>query len=287
MDKFLEIVRNKWFRFGLAFLTIIYMWFIGYVAWLAFAYCLTPTNNASLFALYFMINFIFGALMYFTRKTIVTRILCVLIPFECVALMLTAFGNWLIIIPPVVISMLCFFLAANPENLKIIMGTMYLILFVVGALAYGAFLKFDISLFYVITGEEITPQTRDEDSYLLSTDGTYRLVSYTRKTEAQTSTSYYIELAGEDSHLWFLDCYRVYGCKKILATINDREVNPTWISDTKLRIDGKVRDVEELFAQEEEEPEESTSAAGSDDADTTEKTSQTTAEDAEETTLAE
>lgn len=283
MDKFFEIVRNKWFRFGLAFLTIIYMWFVGYVAWLSFAFCLTPTNSASLFALYLMINFIFGALMYFTRKTIVTRILTVLIPLECVVLMLTAFGNWMIIIPPVVISMLCFFLAANPENLKIIMGTMYLILFVVGALAYGAFLKFDISIFYVITGEEITPQTRDADSYLLSTDGTYRLVSYTRKTEAQTSTSYYIELANEDSHLWFLDCYKVYGCKKILATINEREVSPVWISDTKLRIDGKVRDIEELFA-EEEEPEESTSASDAEDND---EPSDTTTDDAEETTVAE
>lgn len=283
MDKFFEIVRNKWFRFGLAFLTIIYMWFIGYVAWLSFAFCLTPTNGASLFALYLMINFIFGALMYFTRKTIVTRILTVLIPLECVVLMLTAFGNWMIIIPPVVISMLCLFLAVNPENLKIIMGTMYLILFVVGALAYGAFLKFDISIFYVITGEEITPQTRDDDSYLLSTDGTYRLVSYTRKTEAQTSTSYYIELANEDSHLWFLDCYKVYGCKKILATINEREVSPVWISDTKLRIDGKVRDIEELFA-EDEEPEESTSAS---DAENKDEPSETTTDGAEETTVAE
>lgn len=282
MDKFFDIVRNKWFRLGLSFLTLIYMWFVGYVAWLSFAYYLTPTNSTSLFALYLMINFIFGAIMYFTRKTIVTRILTMLIPFECVVLMLTAFGNWFIIIPPVVISMLCFFFAKNPENLKIIMGTMFLILFVVGALAYGAFLKFDISLFYVLSDQEITMDTRDEDSYLLSTDGTYRLVSYTKKTETQTSTAYYIEPATEDQHLWFLDCYRVFGCKKILATINERPVNPVWLSDNKLRIDGKVRDIEKLFA--EEEPEESTSAtekttAADDDVSeaTNEATDETTA----------
>lgn len=252
MDKFFEVIRNKWFRLGVSLLTFLYAFFIGYVSWLSFAFYLKPTNDASLFVLYLFINFLFGAEMYFTRKTIITKVLAVIIPLECFVLLLTSFGNWFIIIPPVVISIVCFFLTTLPESAKTIMGTLYLIMFVVGTLAYMTFVNFGITIFYVLTDNEINLSQRNEDSYLLSTDGSYRLVSYTNKTESHTTTSYYIEIAKEDQHVMFLDCYKVYGCEKILATIDERNVNASWVSDTKLRIDGKVRDVEELFVDEEE-----------------------------------
>lgn len=253
MEKVLEILKNKWFKLGVSAISIGYAIFCGYISWLVLAFYLKPTNNISVFALYLFINFLFGAEMFYTRKSPVTRIVSVIVPFEVFFMWIAGFGQWFVLIPPLVVCMFAFFASDNGETLKTVLGTIFLLLFVVGSLAYMTFLSFNISLNYVLTDEEMDMSLRQEDSYLVSTDGTYRLVEYVEKTQDRTTRKYYVELASEDVHLPFIDCYRVLGCKKVLVSVYKESANPRWISDTELYIDGKKRDMEELFADTESE----------------------------------
>ena len=253
MEKVLNLVKNKWFRLGVSAVSLVYVWFCGYIAWLVFAYYLKPTNNISLFALYLFLNFLFGAVLFFTRKTIVTKIVVMIIPFEVFFLWIAGFGEWFITVPPLAVCIFAFFAAKNSETLKTVLGTILLLVYVVGSFVYMTLLSFNITLDYMLTRDEIDISQRHEESYLMSKNGTYRLVEYIETSETRTTHKYYVEIAAQDVHLAFLDAYRVFGCKSVLASVYTDTANPKWISDTKLEIDGKVRDMDDVFSDKEED----------------------------------
>ena len=260
MEKVLKVLKNRWFLLGISFLSVIYVLFVGYLVKLTFTCYLEINNFASLMALYLMINFLFGVLMFFTRKQIPTIICAMLLPLEAFALLITAFGQWHIIIPPLVVGMFIFLMCGVGETCKTVLGTLFLLMFVVGGLVYNVFLNFGISLFYVVTDLEENEMEMDmslrSSEYLMSTDGTYRLVKYVESGDERAVTSYYVEQALEDEEYPFLYCYRVYGCRKVLSTMYSSGVNPRWISDTVLYIDGRQRDMEQLFSDEPVKPDE-------------------------------
>ena len=290
MEKVLKVLKNRWFLLGISFLSFIYVLFVGYIVRLTFTCYLEVKNFTSLMALYLLINFLFAVLMFFTRKQIPTIICGIIVPLEVFALLITAFGQWYIIIPPMVVGMFIFLLCGVGESCKTVLGTLFLLMYVVGGLVYSVFLNFGITLFYVVTdlegnGAEIDMSQRSSD-YLTSTDGTYRLVKYVEDDDDRSVTSYYVELAFEDEEFPFVYCYRVYGCRHVLSTLYDRDISPRWISDSVLYIDGGKRDMEELFAEKEvdEDDEDDKDDEDSEDTEDTKEAEDTeNAEDAEDT----
>lgn len=255
MEKVLKVLKNRWFLLGISFLSVIYVLFVANLVRVTFTCYLEVENFASLMALYLLINFLFAVLMFFTRKQIPTIICAIVIPIEAFALLITAFGQWYIIIPPLAVGMFIFLMCGVGESCKTVLGTLFLLMYVVGGLVYSVFLNFGISLFFVVTdvegnGVEIDMSQRSKD-YLMSEDGTYRLVKYVESDDDRSVTSYYIELASEDEEYPFLYCYRVYGCRHVLSTLYDRDINPRWLADDVLFIDGRRREMEEVFAEKE------------------------------------
>ena len=253
MEKVLKVLKNRWFLLGISFLSFIYVLFVGYIVRLTFTCYLEVKNFTSLMALYLLINFLFAVLMFFTRKQIPTIICGIIVPLEVFALLITAFGQWYIIIPPMVVGMFIFLLCGVGESCKTVLGTLFLLMYVVGGLVYSVFLNFGITLFYVVTdlegnGAEIDMSQRSSD-YLMSEDGTYRLVKYVEDDDDHSVTSYYVELASEDEEFPFVYCYRVYGCRHVLSTLYNRDINPRWLSDDVLFIDGRRREMDEVFAE--------------------------------------
>ena len=281
MEKVLKVLKNRWFLLGISFLSFIYVLFVGNLVRVTFTCYLEVSNFASLMALYLLINFLFGVLMFFTRKQIPTIICAIIVPLEAFALLITAFGQWYIIIPPLVVGMFAFLMCGVGESCKTVLGTLFLLMYVVGGLVYSVFLNFGITLFYVVTdlegnGAEIDMSERSSD-YLVSQDGTYRLVKYVESDDDRSVTSYYVELAFEDEELPFVYGYRVYGCRHVLSTLYDRDISPRWISDSVLFIDGRQRDMEELFSEKEPEKDDK------DDKDGEDKDAEETAEDTKDT----
>lgn len=252
MEKVIHVLKNRWLRLGVSFLSLGYCFFVGWVAWLAFAYYLVPTNSASLFSLYLLVNFLFGSIMFYTRKSFPTMLVACVAPLEVFVLLILGFGQWYMIVPPLVIVVVTFFAAANTESLKTVLGTIYLMMFVVGTLVYLTLQTFNLSINSLLTNEEYDINLRSLD-YEVSPSGTYRLVTYIDEGEDEhRSVSYYVEKTEEDMELWFLDCYRVFGCRKVLVTVYQNDISYRWVSDNQLLIDGKIRDMDELFSDEEE-----------------------------------
>lgn len=260
MEKFLKFLKNRWFLLGISFLSIIYVLFVGNLVRVTFTCYLEINNFTSLMALYLLINFLFAVLMFFTRKQIPTIICAIIVPIEAFALLITAFGQWFIIIPPLAVGMFIFLICGVGESCKTVLGTLFLLMYMVGGLVYSVFLNFGISLFYVITdlqdnGIEVDMSQRSSD-YLVSQDGTYRLVKYIENGDnGRSVTGYYVEPAFEDEEYPFVYCYRVYGCRHVLSTLYDRDISPRWLSDDILFIDGRQRSMEELFSEKEKDPE--------------------------------
>lgn len=225
--------------------------------------------------MYVFVNFIFGVLMFFTRKQIPTIITALIIPVESLVLMIVGFGQWYIIIPPVIVSAVIFLSCGVGESCKTVMGTLLLIMFVAGGLAYSVMSSyFGISLRFVAT-DMFTDQDQDLDystrnlNYLVTEDGRYRLVHYDEKKDERTVISYYVEEAFKDTEFPFVIFRRTFGCRRVLVTAYERDVNPHWIGNDKLSIDGKVLTIEEIFTPKVDEEEETTSGEETKDSSNT------------------
>lgn len=271
MDKFLRFIKNKWFLLGISFLSLLYTVFLAKMVQLTFTSCLEAENMTTLMIMYVFVNFLFAVLMFFTRKQIPTIITAIVIPLESFLLMIVGFGQWHIIIPPVVVSAFIFLACGVGEAFKTVAGTLFLMMFVVGGLVYSVFVNFDISLRYVLVDQiygedqELEHAVRNTD-YLTSGDGRYRLVTYTKDRDGKPVTEYYVEEAFRDEEYPFGIFRRSFGCRKVLAiAYENANPSPKWISNEELYIDGKTVDMEELFtlpkASSEEEETTSTTKA--------------------------
>ncbi|MCL2076790.1 MAG: hypothetical protein FWH08_00075 [Oscillospiraceae bacterium] len=240
MDHVIAFFKNKWTRLGFSALSLGYGFFMIWLAWLSFSFFLVPTNPVSLFSLYLLINVLFGIVMIYTRKEIATQITaCLLHP--CILVMLVfAFGNWFLLVPVFVVSTVVFFAAGSPESLKTVLGTIYLILFVIVTLGYLTMQIFSIGIPTLVDLDLRCPQ----EDYLYSTEGTYRLVMYIdRENKENRTVSYFVEFTADDIKLPFLEGERHSNSRRILQQRLSNKTEVEWLSDSQLLIDGRVKDV--------------------------------------------
>lgn len=238
MEKVISFLTNKWFKFGVSFLSLGYPLFLGYVAWLFMGYYLEPTHQGALITLYIFINLIFFGLMLFTGKQIITRIVAMISPFLAFAILLFGFENWIVAIPPIVVSILIFLLCGMSETKKIILGTIYLIMYVVGVLVYLTFQM----LFGNITLMDVD-LSRRSTSYRYSPDEKYRIVLYVDpEGDASRSVSFYLEKTDKDISLPFLECRNAMNSLHIITSDYNKPADVEWKYNHTLFVDGRKRE---------------------------------------------
>ncbi len=270
MEKIFSFFKNKYTRLGFSILSPLYPIFLICVGWLSFGYSLEPTSPIPLFLLYVLVNFIFGGLFFYTRKQILTRFSVCISPLILFLILMLSFGEWYLIIPPVAVCFVVFLASGAGETLKTVLGTLYLMMFVVGAFVYLTMLSFNLTpkllLQDLVFGNYCDVSNRSNE-YVYSENGTYRLVQYIDDAgDERKATSFYVEETAEDIHLWYLNCYKTIDSLKVLVTMHREEVEYSWLSDTELYIDEREKNIPELFEKarmpEEEEDEDGESAAG-------------------------
>lgn len=242
MDKLVAFFKNVWFRRSVAIICWGYTALMLWVAWLNFGYYFEYENATSLFVLYLFVNIAALGLMILTRKQVITMVNAMLLPPIIFALVIFGFGNWYIILPPLVVAVAMFFINTANETLKTVLGTLYLLMYVIGVVAYIA-----INLFMgkmTITGLDLS--LRDADYEKVSPSGEYRIVRYVDKPGERRTAAYYIELTSEDVSIPFGTCKKVFGSKHITtASYSGKSDDPVFW--TKSYIDGvqtEVLDVE-------------------------------------------
>lgn len=235
MDQLVALFKNVWLKRGVAVLCWGYTGFLIWVAWLNYAYFLEFENPTPLFVLYVFVNIAALGLMIYTRRQVITQINVMLLPVIVFATFLLAFGNWYMILPPLCVVIAIFFISRANETIKTVLGTMYLLMYVVGGAAY-----ITITLLMgrmSLTGVDLT--LRDTSYEVMSPDGNYRIVRYVDKPTGERRTaSYYVEDVTGDAEIPFGSAKRVLGCGWVVTTkYTSRTDSP--VSWTVQTIDGE------------------------------------------------
>lgn len=264
MDTLASIFGNVWLKRGMAVLCWGYTGLLVWLAWLNFAYFLEYDNPTSLFVIYVFINVAALGLMIYTRHQVITQINVMIMPLILLVSFILAFGSWYMLLPPICVIVAMFFICRANETLKTVLGTMYLLMFVVGGAAYVAITLLMGSL-TIFTGVDLT--LRDANYEKLSSDEAYRIVRYVDKPNGERRTaSYYVEDVSGDIDIPFGKAKKVLGCGWVLTTkYSGREDDPvSWVKTTidgerveALNVEGVIKEnpylAEEIIVQTTEE----------------------------------
>ena len=206
-----------------------------WIAWLNGAFFLEYENPTSLFVVYVFVNIAALALLIYTRRQVITQVNVMILPPVVFATFLLAFGNWYMILPPLVVLVAMFFICTANETLKTVLGTMYLLMYVIGAAAYITITL----LMGKITLAGVDLDLRDRNYEVLSADGQYRIVRYVDKPTGERRTaSYYVEDISKDKKIPFGSAKRVLGSGWVVtAKYTSKSDSPvSWVTKT---VDGK------------------------------------------------
>jgi len=92
--------------------------------------------QAPFFLLFGIASVFFLVLMLYTRELLITKIVSILMMLVTFCLIILNMFQWVLIIPPFIVSLVIFFAAGTRANVKVIMGTIYLLVYVLGIVAY-------------------------------------------------------------------------------------------------------------------------------------------------------
>lgn len=235
MDKLVEFFKNVWFRRAVALVCWGYTFMMAWVAWLSFGYSFEYENPTALFVLYLFVNIAALGLMILTRRQVITMVNCMILPPIIFVIVIFGFGNWYLILPPLAVVIAMFFINAANETLKTVLGTIYLLMYVIGVVAYIAINLFMGDLTFFI-GVDLS--RRDADYEKLSPSGDYRIVRYVDEPGERRTAAYYIESTEDDVKIPFGICKKVFGSKHIhTAAYQSKSDDP--VSWKTVREDGK------------------------------------------------
>ena len=160
MDK--NIISNKFVRFGISCFNVLYLILISALAVWTFLYKLVFTNQTGFYVFYISLSLIFCVLMILTRNQLFTRIVSLAILFPVFLLTLFNMSQPMLFLPPLIVGILMFFICGASDTPKIILGSLYLLMFIVGLVGYNILTTLfggsavETKLDYTVTDTEIT-----------------------------------------------------------------------------------------------------------------------------------
>lgn len=243
-----SILENKWVKRCVAIVGAIYFAVITLLTYASFLYKLEFVNETknTFITMYVIAAVVFLTLMIYSRQTLLTKLISVLLMPVVFCLILFNMYNWLLIIPPFVVALVIFFAAGTAENVKVIMGTIYLLMYVLGIVAYfvlnalfgGSSVETTIDLELDPTGsvyQMYQSQMRDiaevtDETNTISPDGEYRFSIVDVKDNDKGMIKIYVEPANQDIELKFFTL-KQQGVKKTVTKLGTRGIVPSvgWV----------------------------------------------------------
>lgn len=131
-----SILSNRWLKLGVSFLTLAYLGLIGILAYWTFLYEIQFRSEKTFNIIYIGASVLFLVLMFYTRKQIPTRIISMALLLPVFLLILFNISRPVIYVPPLVVGLVLFFACSAGESTKVIMGTIYILMYVVGLVGF-------------------------------------------------------------------------------------------------------------------------------------------------------
>ena len=133
-----DFLSNVWVKRAISVFGIVYFAVVVMLTYATFLYDLefAEGRETRFFVVYVISSLVFMMLMILTRHEIVTRVLSVLWLPVVFFLVLFNMMDWVLIIPPFIVAVVVFFAAGTSANVKVILGTIYLLMYVLGIVAF-------------------------------------------------------------------------------------------------------------------------------------------------------
>lgn len=244
------ILSNVWVKRLLSVFNLLYVAVLILLSYSTFLYDLVIHDKSKglFFTVYVLASLIFLALMFFTRKQVATRIIAFLLLPIVLALVLFNMGNWILIIPPFVVAIVIFFVADNNETAKVIMGTIYLLMYVVGIVMIYVLSMFntaietrldenlskDSNVYKVYDMEAVLEQVDEENA--VSPDGTLRFYLYDVQDNNKGELKLIVEPYGQDKVMKFFTL-KQKGIRRVVYRFEGRGEIPeiSWKDNSNLQ----------------------------------------------------
>ncbi len=131
-----EFFANKWTKRVVSLLSPLYCAMIVILSYFSIFYEMIVQNTVSVCVMISAISLIAAVIMLYTREQVLTIIVSLLMLPALLPAVLFYFGQWYVLIPPLVVALLMFFFSGLGETPKTIFGTGFLLLYLMGSLGY-------------------------------------------------------------------------------------------------------------------------------------------------------
>lgn len=134
MDR--HIISNKYVRFGISLFNLLYLLLIIALTIWSFLYDVVFTSETAFYSVYIVLSAIFLILMLLTKGQAFTRAISVFMLFPIFFLLLFNIEKPLMFAPALVVGIFMFFACEAGDTTKVILGSIYLLMFVVGLVGF-------------------------------------------------------------------------------------------------------------------------------------------------------
>lgn len=173
---------NLWLRRIASVLSLFYCAAVCQLAYFSVFYDINITDKPITCLAVSGISIAAIAVMLFSRKQFFTKLSAIIIIPALLPIVLFYYGSWVIIIPTVITAITVFFLSGMKESTKTVLGTIFLLLFVIGALAY-----------FIVCTLFSTSVQKETISTGVSVSEKYRYRIVNAKDSSNGSTTVYVE----------------------------------------------------------------------------------------------
>ncbi|MGN0642401.1 MAG: hypothetical protein ACI4JJ_04575 [Huintestinicola sp.] len=136
MNKFMTVVTNKWFRVAVSILGAAYSIMLAYFAYIVFFYDIEYTNKQEFAIIGSIFSVLICLLFFYTRRSFFTCLFGMLNMLLFFPTLLLDWGNWPLLIPAAIVTLFGFFCCHMNETAKTIFGTIYLLMYILGGIAF-------------------------------------------------------------------------------------------------------------------------------------------------------
>ncbi len=247
-----DILGNMWVKRCVSVFSAAYFAVIALLTYATFLYKLEFAEGMTgpFLVIYASASVFFLVLMIYTRETFLTRLLSILMMPVAFCLILLNMYNWALIVPPFVVALVMFFVAGTKENVKVILGTIFLLMYALGIVAYfvlnmligGSAVETTIdlsldpagSVYQIYSGQMKRISEVTDEANTFSPDGEYRFYITDVQDSDKGAVKIYVVPANQDIQLKYFTL-KQKGIKKTITKNGTRGVVPPhvgWIVET-------------------------------------------------------
>lgn len=229
-----KILANPWTKRAASVLTLFYGVLLFMLAYFSVFYTIEIYEKAKFGIVLSLGCLLMFAIMFYTRKQVITTIVSTLPLPLLLPIVLLNLGEWEMVIPLVLVSISMFFLCGAGEGGKTVIGTIILLVYMLGALAY----------FFYTTMLSSTIESSIAQSGV-SPSGEYRYAVVHTMDQCNGSTYVEVEPNTFDRSISYMYCKSKGYERRMFVTRPAKEVAVEWKTERRSDITASILALQE------------------------------------------